>query len=103
MQSLVDLDVGHLEPFRRALFNVLSAPVAEFTFAQIVDGQPASKVYADNHYFREGLPVMQHKDLCPGSIEKTRAFRSGFDILASKFEPNADFLPRHTNICILLL
>lgn len=36
--SLEDLDIASLKPFRRALFNVLSAPLAEFTFAQIVDG-----------------------------------------------------------------
>lgn len=97
MLSLADLDLGHLEPFRRALFNVLSAPVAEFTFAQIVDGQPTSEVYADDHYFREGLPVMQHENLCPGSIEKTRAFRSGFDILHLKFDPKARSLRgKHT-------
>lgn len=101
MVSLADLDAEHLEPFRRALFNLLSAPVAEFTFAQIVDGQPTSSVYADDHYFREGLPVMHHKNLCPGSIEKTRAFRSGFDIHDLKFEPNASFLPGKNIYCDL--
>lgn len=93
MLSLEDLDVEHLQPFRRALFNVLSAPVAEFTFAQIVDGQPTSSVYADDHFFRDGLPVMQHDDLCPGSLERTQAFRSGLDILAFKFESSASNPP----------
>lgn len=91
--SLEDLDVEHLEPFRRALFNILSTTIAEFTFAQIIDGQPTSSVYADDHFFRDGLPVMQHKNLCPGSVEKTQAFRSGFDILDLKFEPSASNTP----------
>lgn len=91
--SLKDLDVEHLESFRRALFNVLSTPIAEFTFAQIVDGQPTRSVYAHDHFFRDGLPVMQHKNLCHGSLEKTRAFRSDLDILALKFEPRASNAP----------
>lgn len=93
MVSPADLDAEHLEPFRRALLNLLSSPVAEFTFAQIVDGQPTSSVYAEDHYFREGLAVMHHENLCPGSIEKTRAFRSGFDIHDLKFEANASCVP----------
>lgn len=89
MLSLADLDVGHLAHFRRAMFNVLCAPGAEFTFAQINDGQPTSNVYEDDHYFREVLPVMHHENMCPGSIEKTRAFRSGFDIFDLKFDAKA--------------
>ncbi|KAJ0120504.1 hypothetical protein J7T55_015233 [Diaporthe amygdali] len=88
MQSPEHLGLDHLQPLRRALSNVLSAPVAEFTFAQIIDGQPTRRVYANDHFFRDGLPVMDHEDLCPGSVERTRAFRSDFDILDLKFEPN---------------
>ncbi|KAK2611821.1 hypothetical protein N8I77_005144 [Diaporthe amygdali] len=88
MQSPEHLDFYHLQSLRRALSNILSAPVAEFTFAQIIDGQPTRRVYANDHFFRDGLPVMDHEDLCPGSIERTRAFRSDFDILDLKFEPN---------------
>lgn len=88
MLSLEDLDVEHFEPFRGVLLNILSAPVAEFTFAQIINGQPTSSVYASDHFFRDNLPVMHHETLCPGSVDKTQAFRSGFDILTLKFEPS---------------
>lgn len=103
MLSLEGLDVEHLQHFRRALFNVLSAPVAELTFAQIVDGQPTSNVYAGDHFFTDNLPVMQHETLCPGSIEKTRAFRAGFDILSLNFKPSVGpscltYAARATNI-----
>lgn len=94
--SLAVLDAEHLETFRRALLNILYSPVAEFTFAQIVDGQPTSHVYADDHYFTEGLPIMHHNNLCLGSIENTQAFCSSFDLLALKFEPNAGVPPRKT-------
>lgn len=80
--SLQDLDPEHAIPLRLALSNLLSTPVAEFTYAQIVDGMPVSDVYAEDHFFREEWPVMQHEELCPGSLEKTRAFRSEFDYLA---------------------
>lgn len=88
MLSLEDLDEEHLHPFRRSLFNILSAPLAEFTFAQIVDGQPTSSVYAGDHFFGDNLPVMYHETLCPGSIQKAQAFRASFDILSLKFEPS---------------
>ncbi|KAH8782652.1 hypothetical protein F5883DRAFT_130470 [Diaporthe sp. PMI_573] len=87
--SLQDLDAGHLTPLRLALANMLSTPVAEFTYAQIVDGMPVSSVYAEDHWFQEDFPVMQHDELCPGALEKTRALRADFDVLSLSLDPQA--------------
>lgn len=87
MMSLQDLDAEHGTPLQLALTNLLSTPVAEFTYAQIVDGMPVSSVYAENHWFREDFPVMQHYELCPGALEKTRAFRSDFNYSFLSFDP----------------
>ncbi|KAG6356487.1 hypothetical protein INS49_015875 [Diaporthe citri] len=81
MQSLEHLGIEHLQPLRRALINFLSAPITEFTCAQIIDGQPTSDVYATDHYVRDGLAVSDHEELCPGSKEKARAFRTDFNVL----------------------
>lgn len=68
--------------------NLLSAPISEFTYAQIIDGQPTSDVYAaDHYYFRDDLVNSDHEELCHGSIEKARAFRSDFNVLDLMFEP----------------
>lgn len=84
--SLEDLDVEHLAPFRQAIANILFSPHVELTYAQIIDGMPLSSVYTGDHWYHEGYPVLEHKTLCPGIIEKTRAFRSGFDILSLEFD-----------------
>lgn len=78
MLSLEHLNIEHLDAFRRALFNILYSSVGEFTFAQLVDGQPIRAVYVRDHWGTDtdGLPVMEHETLCPGSIEKTQAIRS---------------------------
>lgn len=86
MQSLDHLAIEHLQPLRRALINFLSAPISEFTYAQIIDGMPTSDVYATDHNFRDGLAVSDHEELCPGSIEKARAFRADFNVLDLVFK-----------------
>lgn len=55
--SLQRLDAEHLEPLKLALANLLSTKIAEQTFAQILDGMPIFRVYAEDHWFLEGLPV----------------------------------------------
>lgn len=101
--SLASLDDQHLAPLRQALANLLSTPTAEFTYAQIVDGMPTSDTYMTDHYFYEGFPVLTHEELCPGIVEKTRAFRSRFDVLSLQFEPkvsvNCQPITRVSNSC----
>lgn len=94
--SLASLDGEHLASFKQALTNLLSTPTAEFTYAQIVDGMPTSHTYMTDHWFYEGLPVLDHQELCPGTMDKTRAFRSQFDILSLKFEPKVSANWRHS-------
>ncbi|KAL2277518.1 hypothetical protein FJTKL_15434 [Diaporthe vaccinii] len=80
MQSFDHLAIEHLQPLRRALITFLSAPISEFTYAQIIDGQPTSHVYATDHNFRDGLAVSDHEELCPGE------FRADFNVLDLFFE-----------------
>lgn len=84
------LDAEHLEPLKQALNNLLSTPIAEETYAQIVDGMPIASVYAEDHWFREGLPVMQHEELCPGVLEKTCSLRPQFDVLSLEIPPKVE-------------
>lgn len=90
--SLRDLDSTHLLPFRQALTNLLSTHIAEFTYAQLVDGMPTKSVYSD-HWYTEEFPVAQHEQLCPGALEKALAFRAAFDIFSLDFEPEVRFIP----------
>lgn len=103
MQSPEYLGIKHLQPLRRALNNFLAAPISEFTYAQIIDGLPTSDVYAADHYFRDGLAVSDHEVLCPGSLEKARAFRGDFNVLDLIFEPKVSTPDREfTNLYFLI-
>lgn len=77
------LDDSHQRAFERVMKNILSAPIAEETFAQIVDGLPLRSVAIgmQNHRVSRGDPVENHEEMCPGAIEKTREFRKGFDAM----------------------
>ena len=84
-----DLGPQHREVFTRALFNVLSTPAAEITFAQIIDDAPLSQsvldvpgwIYPLDHPIRT-----RHLNLCPGVLDKSRHSRSTFDLEVLKFE-----------------
>lgn len=92
-------------PAEAGLNNLLSTPVAGFTYAQIVDGMPVSSVYAEDHWFREDFPVMQHHKLRPGTLEKTRAFRSDFNYSSLRVDSKVSkcglSIPPHYYMCIL--
>lgn len=103
MQPPEHLGIKHLQPLRRALNNSLAAPVSEFTYAQIIDGQPTSDVYGTDHSFGDGLAVSDHEVLCPGSLEKARAFRADFNVLGLTFEPKVSTSDRElTNFHFLI-
>lgn len=84
-----DLGQQYRDVFTRALFNVLSTPAAETTFAQILDGAPLSRcvqavpgwIYPLDHPVRT-----RHPELCPGVLERTRHSRSTFDLTVLKFD-----------------
>jgi hypothetical protein len=75
------LDSDHLNTFATAISNLLSAEIAEQTFAQIIDGLPLRDVafsLRGTEYTRRD-PVFTHVELCPGVLEKTRLFRDNFN------------------------
>lgn len=80
-RSRVDdvLDQPHQTRFCQAVRNVLHSRAAEITFAQLVDGLPLGKVadFTGGVLFHE--VVLQHKTLCPGALDRARAFRDKFD------------------------
>ncbi|KAJ0108207.1 hypothetical protein J7T55_000172 [Diaporthe amygdali] len=84
-----DLGQQHRDVFTRALFNVLSTPAAETTFAQILDGAPLSQSVQDvpGWIYPLDHPVRtQHLELCPGVLERTRHSRSTCDLKELKFD-----------------
>lgn len=85
--SLEDLDREHLASLKQAMTNMLSTPHAEFAYAQIVDGMQTRDAYIADHFFYEEVPALNHEELCPGTMETTRAFRSQFDVLSLNFDP----------------
>lgn len=79
IESLKDLQ---REIFTRAVANVLSSPIAEVTYAQIIDGLPLSNVALDTYEgtLCPGHPLLnKHTELCPGVLERVRKLRTDFD------------------------
>ncbi|KAK7397905.1 hypothetical protein QQX98_012725 [Neonectria punicea] len=75
------LDDVHRETFRRALMRVLATPLAEFTYAQILDGLPTEQSFKDSYFFMDRHPVyeLEHVELCKGFLDKAREFRANFN------------------------
>lgn len=75
------LDNAHQQALNRAVKNIISSPVAEETFAQIVDGLPLRHVALGNrrHQVLRGDPIDNHPELCSGALEKAREFQARFD------------------------
>lgn len=86
MESLKILDADHLQPLRRALTNCLVTLVAEYTYAQILDGQPTHSVYAADHYWEKDWPIVDHEEICPGFLHEVKALGSDFDVQSLNFE-----------------
>lgn len=78
------LDDAHQRALERAVMKIISAPIAEETFAQIVDGLPLRNVALEtqNHRVLRGDPIEKHPEMCPGALEKWREFRTRFDIIS---------------------
>lgn len=72
----------HREILIRAIANVLASPIAQKTFAQIVDGLPLSRVARDS---TSGCICSlrplddNHKELCPGVAEEAQKLCSSFN------------------------
>lgn len=81
--NLTVLDSEHAEAFKQALARILATEVAELTYAEILDGLPTTTSFLEFSFWQEGHPVFElnHETLCPGAVEKTRAFRDRLDPL----------------------
>lgn len=79
--SVSTLDPDRYAIFKKALSNVLSTDLAEFTMAQLVDGLPTMTVFCDGHSARNlyGHPIRSHESLCEGALGRTKEFRANFD------------------------
>ncbi|KAK4464402.1 hypothetical protein QBC42DRAFT_263327 [Cladorrhinum samala] len=79
----------HYKIFCRALKNVLSTDLALETYAQIIDGLPTADIAYDRR--SPGLfgdhPIEDHEELCPGALERARAFREEFDMSVLTLSP----------------
>ena len=76
--SLDVLDEEREQTFRRALLNVLSTDVAEFTYSQLLDGLPTVDSLSESYPRMRDHPVheLEHVEVCDGYIEKAREMRS---------------------------
>lgn len=82
------LDEEHQRTFRRALLNILSTDLAESTYAQIIDGLPTTKSlrYSWSSVKDHPVHVLDHSEVCDGSLEKARSLRSNIDLSLFRFE-----------------
>lgn len=96
MASWELLEREYLQALRQALTNCLETSVAEYTYAQILDGRPTALVYCGEHHIEDDWPMRQHEEICPGFLDKAKAFRSDFDVLALKFEAKVITTPCDT-------
>lgn len=87
--SITTLETQHRDILVHAITNVLSSPIAEITFAQIVDGLPLS-IVARDVYQRcvcPGHPLLtEHQELCNGVIQQTRSLGAAFDPAALQMD-----------------
>ncbi|KAK7416156.1 hypothetical protein QQX98_005353 [Neonectria punicea] len=94
---MFDLSESAGQTLERTVRNTLATNVAEFTYAQILDGLPTGSSFRNSRAFVKDHPVhvMQHLGLCPGSLNRAREFRNQFDFAKLKFQfrPLIDFQP----------
>jgi hypothetical protein len=87
----------HREILIRAVANVLSSPLANQTYAQIVDGLPISHVATDCYSVAlcpEHPLLDEHKELCPGVPEEAEKLCSSFDVTALLMPSTVSVEPR---------
>ncbi|KAK7430951.1 hypothetical protein QQZ08_002480 [Neonectria magnoliae] len=88
-QSIQDLQIQHRNIFTRAVSNILSSPIAEETYAQIIDGLPLSDVALDTYEGTvcSGHPLLDERiELSDGVLDKARQLRSIFGATALRFD-----------------
>jgi len=90
MSQLDTLDDEHSDIFKTALSRLLATELAEYTFAQIIDGLPTTASLRNFnlwiHNTNHPVIALNHVELCPGVIEKTRRIRDEFDPMSLTFK-----------------
>ena len=93
--SLDILDDERMQTFRRALQNILSTEIAEFTYAQLLDGLPTQESLKESYPPMRDHPVHElgHTTVCDGSLEKARELRSNIVFSDFSFDLHVRYLP----------
>ncbi|RTE74929.1 hypothetical protein BHE90_010631 [Fusarium euwallaceae] len=83
------LDEDHRHIFTNAIINILATDLAEFTYAQVLDGLPTEGSVRSGFHFIHDHPVftLRHKNLCEGFLDKARKFTARFDPSELCFDP----------------
>ncbi|EWG51091.1 hypothetical protein FVEG_10186 [Fusarium verticillioides 7600] len=76
------LEEYHYDSLSLALHNVLNTDIALMTYAQIIDGLPTVDVVWDRYSatYEPSHPIINHKTLCEGALEKAKGFRAQFSM-----------------------
>ncbi|KAF5541873.1 hypothetical protein FMEXI_7797 [Fusarium mexicanum] len=76
------LEGYHHDALSLALRNVLNTDIALMTYAQIIDGLPTADVVWDRYSatYEPSHPIVNHKTLCEGALEKAKGFRAQFSM-----------------------
>lgn len=76
------LEGYHYDTLFLALRNVLNTNIALMTYAQIIDGLPTADVVWDRYSatYESSHPIINHKTLCEGALEKAKGFRTEFSM-----------------------
>lgn len=82
--SIDNLNSEHIDSFQRTLSTILSSPLAELTYSQIIDGLPIRDVW--NAYTWPRLDIENHVSVCDDSVEILKAFRNSFQIHTLAFD-----------------
>jgi hypothetical protein len=87
---------SHRQILDRAIRNVLSTELAQFTYAQIIDGLPIADVAWDRrlHSIMGEHIIDDHETLCPGALEKAQEYYQEWDPSSLKFDPEVSRPPR---------
>lgn len=87
--SIPNLQDQHRQIFQRAVVNVVTAPTAEVTYGQIIDGILLSSAAMDT-YLRNvcpGHPLSdEHLQLSVEVLERARQLRDSFDLNILQFD-----------------
>lgn len=92
------MDASHVQALSQAVSAVIETDIAEFTFAQILDGLPTVETYLDRYYGSLLLvhPLRKHTELCPGVKESLARIRSTLDLSVLNFESRVWLLHSRT-------